>query len=212
MLVRVPPLRMPCPQHHASDKPSASFTIPGAVAARRRRRVCGRRRAGRSDPCIARRSAASARRYSSEYCQSTGFALRMFSEHWQSLVGGLLMLLRLAHSMSSTRSATYILGPLKTRLSQEMGTSNTEFSLLIAAFSLNSTWTPLLGGFLAGRLGTTTTSIIATGLIFLGKHHRAPHLMRCWTFFIRPGHSSAGRYAGERPSDDSRNVRLRSRC
>ena len=66
-------------------------------------------------------------------------------------------------------SATYILGPLKTRLSREMGTSNTEFSLLIAAFSLNSTWTPLLGGFLAGRLGTTVTSIIATGLIFLGK-------------------------------------------
>ena len=50
-----------------------------------------------------------------------------------------------------------------------MGTSNTEFSLLIAAFSLNSTWTPLLGGILAGYMGTTYTSIIATGLIFLGK-------------------------------------------
>lgn len=51
-----------------------------------------------------------------------------------------------------------------------MGTSNTEFSLLIAAFSLNSTWTPLLGGFLAGHFGTTFTSILATGFIFLGKH------------------------------------------
>lgn len=49
-----------------------------------------------------------------------------------------------------------------------MGTSNTEFSLLIAAFSLNSTWTPLLGAILVGYLGTTITSIIATGLIFLG--------------------------------------------
>ncbi|KAI5124682.1 hypothetical protein M0805_004290 [Coniferiporia weirii] len=65
--------------------------------------------------------------------------------------------------------ASYILGPLKTRLSREMGTSNTEFSLLIAAFSLNSTWTPLLGGILAGHLGTTVTSIIATGLVFLGQ-------------------------------------------
>ncbi|TBU48356.1 MFS general substrate transporter [Dichomitus squalens] len=65
--------------------------------------------------------------------------------------------------------ATYILGPLKSRLSREMGTNNTEFSLLISAFSLNSTWTPLVGGLLASRLGTTFTSIMATGVIFLGQ-------------------------------------------
>ncbi|KAI8995613.1 MFS general substrate transporter [Trametes punicea] len=65
--------------------------------------------------------------------------------------------------------ATYILGPLKSRLSREMGTNNTEFSLLISAFSLNSTWTPLVGGVLASRLGTTLTSILATGVIFLGQ-------------------------------------------
>lgn len=73
-------------------------------------------------------------------------------------------------------SASYILGPLKTRLSREMGTSNTEFSLLIAAFSLNSTWTPLIGGFLAGHLGTTSTSIIATSLIFFGKSKSTLHI------------------------------------
>lgn len=67
-----------------------------------------------------------------------------------------------------TPSASYILGPLKSRLAREMGTNNTEFSLLISAFSLNSTWTPLVGGLLASRLGTTTTSILATGVIFLG--------------------------------------------
>lgn len=50
-----------------------------------------------------------------------------------------------------------------------MGTSHTEFSLLISAFSLNSTWTPLVGGLLASRLGTTLTSILATGVILLGK-------------------------------------------
>ncbi|KAH9937670.1 major facilitator superfamily domain-containing protein [Fomitopsis serialis] len=65
--------------------------------------------------------------------------------------------------------ASYILGPLKSRLAREMGTNNTEFSLLISAFSLNSTWTPLVGGLLASRLGTTTTSILATGVIFLGQ-------------------------------------------
>ncbi|KIM85235.1 hypothetical protein PILCRDRAFT_817238 [Piloderma croceum F 1598] len=50
-----------------------------------------------------------------------------------------------------------------------MGTSNTEFSLLISAFSLNSTWTPVVGGLLASKLGTTYTSILATGVIFLGQ-------------------------------------------
>ncbi|KAK0233214.1 major facilitator superfamily domain-containing protein [Armillaria fumosa] len=65
--------------------------------------------------------------------------------------------------------ASYVLGPLKSRLSRELGTSHTEFSLLISAFSLNSTWTPLLGGVLASSLGTTFTSILATGIIFLGQ-------------------------------------------
>lgn len=65
-------------------------------------------------------------------------------------------------------SASYILGPLKSRLSRELGTSNTEFSLLISAFTLNSTWTPLVGGLMASRLGTTYTSILATGVIFFG--------------------------------------------
>lgn len=65
-------------------------------------------------------------------------------------------------------SASHILGPLKSRLSREIGTSHTDFSLLISAFSLNSTWTPLIGGLLASRLGTTLASIVATGTIFLG--------------------------------------------
>ncbi|KAG6902873.1 hypothetical protein C0995_010042 [Termitomyces sp. Mi166 len=65
--------------------------------------------------------------------------------------------------------ASYILGPLKSRLAREIGTSHTDFGLLIAAFSLNSTWTPLIGGLLASRLGTTLTSILATGVIFVGQ-------------------------------------------
>ncbi|EGO01228.1 hypothetical protein SERLA73DRAFT_167350 [Serpula lacrymans var. lacrymans S7.3] len=65
--------------------------------------------------------------------------------------------------------ASYTLAPLKSRLERELGTSNTEFSLLISAFSLNSTWTPLVGGVLASKLGTTYTSILATGVIFTGQ-------------------------------------------
>ncbi|KAF8898714.1 major facilitator superfamily domain-containing protein [Infundibulicybe gibba] len=65
--------------------------------------------------------------------------------------------------------ASYILGPLKSRLARELGTTHTEFSLLISAYSLNSTWTPLLGGVLASTLGTTLTSILATGVILLGQ-------------------------------------------
>lgn len=64
---------------------------------------------------------------------------------------------------------SYFLGPLKSRLSREIGTSNAEFSLMIAAFDLNSTWTPLVGGLMVCRLGTARSSIIATSAILLGQ-------------------------------------------
>ena len=65
-------------------------------------------------------------------------------------------------------SAAHILGPLKGQLHQQLGTSHTEFGLLLSAYSLNSTWTPLVGGILASKLGTTSMSIITTGVIFIG--------------------------------------------
>jgi len=71
-------------------------------------------------------------------------------------------------------SANYILGPLKSRLQREIGASHAEFGLLIAAYTLNSTWTPLVGGVVASRLGTTVTSILATGVIFFGALTFAP--------------------------------------
>ncbi|KDR77995.1 hypothetical protein GALMADRAFT_244963 [Galerina marginata CBS 339.88] len=61
------------------------------------------------------------------------------------------------------------LGPLKSQLSREKGTSNAQFGLLIAAFALNSTWTPLVGGLFTARLGTALSSIIATSIIFGGQ-------------------------------------------
>lgn len=64
---------------------------------------------------------------------------------------------------------SYFLGPLKSRLSREIGTSNAQFSLLIAAFDLNSTWTPLVGGLLVCKFGTKYASIAATTIILLGQ-------------------------------------------
>jgi MFS family permease len=66
-------------------------------------------------------------------------------------------------------SATYQLGPLKSRLHRELNTSNAQFSLLIAAYNLNSTWTPLVAGFLVARFGTGWASVGATGCILLGQ-------------------------------------------
>lgn len=85
-----------------------------------------------------------------------------------SFIRGLALLCACSLSVGS-HYASNLLGPLKSRLQREMGTSHTEFGLLIAAYSLNSTWTPLVGGVLASRLGTTFTSILATGVILLGQ-------------------------------------------
>ncbi|KAJ7615282.1 major facilitator superfamily domain-containing protein [Mycena polygramma] len=57
---------------------------------------------------------------------------------------------------------SYVLGPLKSRISRDLGTGHAEYSFL------NSTWTPLVGGILAGTLGTTFTSILATSVVFIG--------------------------------------------
>ncbi len=85
---------------------------------------------------------------------------------------------------------TYLLGPLKTSLSRELGSDNVQFSILIGSFSLNSepirrssgmawdlltcssfvdTWTPLVGGLITSMMGTAVSSILATSLIFLGQ-------------------------------------------
>ncbi|KAL1408441.1 hypothetical protein Q8F55_005253 [Vanrija albida] len=62
----------------------------------------------------------------------------------------------------------YLLGPLKTRLHKELGTSNSQFSLLVSALNLNSTWMPLVGGILVSRFGTTWSSVACTGSVLFG--------------------------------------------
>lgn len=92
----------------------------------------------------------------------------MLPERWESLVRSPEHPFRTFPNHTFVSSATYMLGPLKSRLSREMGTSNTEFGLLLAALSLSGTWTPLVGGVIAARFGTAISSIMATGIVFLG--------------------------------------------
>jgi MFS family permease len=91
----------------------------------------------------------------------------MFAKHWKSLVS-----IRCSIDSASLRlhSGGHILGPLKSQLHQQLGTSHTEFGLLLSTYSLNSTWTPFVGGLLASRLGTTSMSILTTGVILVGEH------------------------------------------
>jgi MFS family permease len=63
---------------------------------------------------------------------------------------------------------SYILGPLKSRLAREVGTSNSQFSLIVSAYSLNSTWTPLIGGLLVTRFGPAIISVFATSFVLVG--------------------------------------------
>ncbi|KAF8807430.1 MFS general substrate transporter [Phlegmacium glaucopus] len=92
------------------------------------------------------------------------------SQHRRRAASIRVLALLCACSLSvGSHYASNILGPLKSRLQRELGTSNTEFGLLLSAYNINSTWTPLIGGILASRLGTTFTSILATGVIFLGQ-------------------------------------------
>lgn len=66
-------------------------------------------------------------------------------------------------------SGREFLGPIKSRLAREIGSSNSDFSIILASYSVNNTWTPLIAGLLASRLGTARTSLLATSLIFGGQ-------------------------------------------
>ncbi|KAG8925661.1 hypothetical protein FRC02_009516 [Tulasnella sp. 418] len=68
----------------------------------------------------------------------------------------------------------YFLGPLKSRLSRDIGTSNTEFSLLIAAYNLNNTWTPLVGGVMAARISLALGLVAGKGTSFLSAYTSYP--------------------------------------
>ncbi|BEI83248.1 hypothetical protein CcaverHIS002_0311160 [Cutaneotrichosporon cavernicola] len=62
----------------------------------------------------------------------------------------------------------YVSGPIKSKLHRELGSTNSQFSLMISALNLNSTWTPLVAGILVARYGTAASSLVTTGFILLG--------------------------------------------
>lgn len=103
----------------------------------------------------------------------------MHALNWVPFVSSTL--LRMDDSL--TCSTMYLLGPLKSRLHRELGSSNSQFSLLVSALkyvpcrnsarltlpSLNSTWTPLVGGILVARFGTASSSVVATAAVLIGE-------------------------------------------
>jgi MFS family permease len=72
-------------------------------------------------------------------------------------------------SLQRWNSGREFLGPIKSRLAREIGSSNIDFSIILASYSVNNTWTPLVAGLLASRLGTARTSLLATSLILGGQ-------------------------------------------
>ncbi|KAJ7788473.1 major facilitator superfamily domain-containing protein [Mycena olivaceomarginata] len=122
---------------------------------------------------------------SDELAEPSGAALqqarrcRISAEHRAFLIRYLALFCACWLSVGS-HYASYVLGPsnpgspglhsnIAAPLDSFITTINLSFSLLISSLSLNSTWTPLVGGILAGTLGTTFTSILATGIVFLGN-------------------------------------------
>ena len=75
-------------------------------------------------------------------------------------------MLHLGYTLCSGRD---FLGPIKTRLSREINSNNVEFGVILASYTVNNTWTPLVAGILVTSLGTARASLVATGLIFGGQ-------------------------------------------
>src|SRR5258708_12488945 len=47
--------------------------------------------------------------------------------------------------------------------------SNLQFSAMVASYSVNKTWTPVVAGLIASQFGTARSSLFATSLILLGQ-------------------------------------------
>ncbi|CAH1761778.1 169_t:CDS:2 [Entrophospora sp. SA101] len=64
--------------------------------------------------------------------------------------------------------ASHIIGPLKGILMEQLDLTNTQFSLLVASFTLCNTVIPIVSGLLVARFGTTTSSLVTTTIILIG--------------------------------------------
>ncbi|KAF9336415.1 hypothetical protein BG006_008822 [Podila minutissima] len=82
----------------------------------------------------------------------------------------------------STHFTMHITGPLKDVLKENMGISNTQFSLLQSSLTLFPTLVPLIGGLLVERYGTGPSSIVFTTIVILGQ---VIVILGCWTHSIK---------------------------
>ncbi|CAO3574346.1 unnamed protein product [Mortierella alpina] len=82
----------------------------------------------------------------------------------------------------SSHYTMHMTGPLKDVLKENMGISNTQFSLLQSSLTLFPTIIPLLGGILVERYGTGPSSIVFTSIIILGQ---VIVILGCWTYSIK---------------------------
>ncbi|KAF9288379.1 hypothetical protein BGZ68_000340, partial [Mortierella alpina] len=82
----------------------------------------------------------------------------------------------------STHYTMHMTGPLKDVLKENMGTSNTQFSLLQSSLTLFPTIIPLLGGILVERYGTGPSSIVFTSIVILGQ---VIVILGCWTYSVK---------------------------
>ncbi|KAG0341850.1 hypothetical protein BG004_005873, partial [Podila humilis] len=82
----------------------------------------------------------------------------------------------------STHFTMHLTGPLKDVLKENMGISNTQFSLLQSSLTLFPTLVPLIGGLLVERYGTGPSSIVFTSIVIIGQ---VIVILGCWSRSIK---------------------------
>ncbi|KAF9184875.1 hypothetical protein BGZ50_003412 [Haplosporangium sp. Z 11] len=82
----------------------------------------------------------------------------------------------------SSHFTLHMTGPLKDVLKENMGISNTQFSLLQSSLTLFPTIMPLIGGLLVERYGTGPSSIVFTTIVIFGQ---TVVILGCWTHSIK---------------------------
>ncbi|KAI1314343.1 hypothetical protein EDD11_002284 [Mortierella claussenii] len=82
----------------------------------------------------------------------------------------------------STHYTLHMTGPLKDVLKENMGITNTQFSLLQSSLTLFPTLIPLIGGLLVERYGTGPSSIVFTSIVILGQ---IIVILGCWAHSVK---------------------------
>ncbi|KAF9348802.1 hypothetical protein BGX26_012813 [Mortierella sp. AD094] len=82
----------------------------------------------------------------------------------------------------STHFTLHATGPLKDVLKENMGITNTQFSLLQSALTLFPTIIPLIGGLLVERYGTGPSSIVFTTIVIVGQ---TVVVFGCWASSVK---------------------------